>query len=285
MRHDDLLRNSRQLKQRRIFRQWLWFASSLTAFLVIVIIMANTSRFAIGEIKISGAQTIREQDIETTINSVLDGRYGGIFPRRNVWLFPKADVVAALRAQYPNLAAVSVALSDKTTLVAKVAERAGTVRWCRDETEVTCYFADQNGYIFSESPEFSRGIFLSIVSDLPTDPIDLAPLETADFKILVSLREAMARALSSSSQSPVNIFQIQHEEGRDYALIAESSSPERRYRVRISLDQDLDQAANNAAAALAAPALQSELAKKETKLDYLDLRFAPKIFYKFQPGI
>jgi hypothetical protein len=68
-------------------------------------------------------------------------------------------------------------------------------------------------------------------------------------------------------------------------MMAENESLTQHYRVRVSLDQDVDQAATNAAAALAAPALTTELAKKESTLDYLDLRFAPKIFYKFQPGI
>jgi len=120
------------------------------------------------------------------VKDALIGSYAGIIPHDSIFFFPAARMYSAVRAAYPELAAVSIARSGLTGISVKVSERVPIARWCgasidtdtlwdvkrptpivgrltshasgtttnsdvssEPDLYLNCYFFDANGFIFA----------------------------------------------------------------------------------------------------------------------------------------
>ena len=144
---------------------------------------------------------------------------------------------------------------------------------------------DATGFIFAPAPQFSAHVFLTLEGGLLAgSPLGQQPIPAANFTQLLAVRQWLQAAFASTTLADFGIYRALKGEAADYVLLAEHLDfPERTFRIILSLNQDLNLAGLDAVSALNSPALESSLNQPGLMLDYLDLRFDPKIFYKFKP--
>ena len=160
------------------------------------------------------------------------------------------------------------------------------MRLCGDVTTSECYLTDRQGLIFAPAPEFSRHIFPTIIQPLIANPIGARPLSLNEFSKLLDARRDLEKTFPHDTLSGFVIYQIEILAAGDYSFTAENPlNPEERFEILVNADKDLGFAVTNAQIALSSPALVDGLEKNGRSLEYLDLRFAPKVFYKFRPVI
>jgi len=288
-RHADILRSSRKIKQHRRLSHWFWSGFGVLVLVLVLVVLANLAIFKISEIKITGARVANASDLIQLIDRDLTGRRFFIFPRRNAWFYPEAEIRERIDKKFLNIEAVAFNLANifnHPLLSIEIRERQPTVRLCRDVTTSECYLTDRQGLIFAPAPEFSRHIFPTIIQPLIANPIGARPLSLNEFSKLLDARRDLEKTFPHDTLSGFVIYQIEILAAGDYSFTAENPlNPEERFEILVNADKDLGFAVTNAQIALSSPALVDGLEKNGRSLEYLDLRFAPKVFYKFRPVI
>src|SRR3989344_5282726 len=113
-------------------------------------------------ISISGAKDIKEELIKRSIETVLDDGAYRILSRRNIFLYPRADLERAIVTSFPPVKSARITRPSvfATDIVVTIEEREPFARWCHprpaspfDEAgardEAQCYFMDDTGFIYA----------------------------------------------------------------------------------------------------------------------------------------
>lgn len=229
----------------------------------------------ISEVRVEGSEGISAESIKARVRGMLAGRNLYLFARANAFLYPKEEIAAALAADFPRAENIALSLDGLRTLVVSIREREGETLWCADAQTSACYFLDENGFIFDHAPKFSGNAYFSHYGGLnaSTSPIGANLLPQENFRELSGFIEK-ARGLELAPLS-IHIGNEQYAE-----LILDEG-----WRLKFHLDQNFTELAGNLAAlahseewgkALRGEALDGRM------LEYMDLRFGSKVYYKFK---
>jgi len=173
----------------------------------------------------------------------------------------------------PRLSNVDINSSNVQSIVVNVQERTPTALYCKDvsntSTPVDCYFIDANGFIFSEAPAFSGGVYFVYSSEPLLDvPLRAQFMEVKKYKLL----DVFIKSIGDAGLYP-KVFVSKKSE---YHLILSNGGD-----IMWKEGQNLDQIRSN----LVAFVEDSNFQKDKNNLNnilYIDLRFGNKIFYKYK---
>jgi len=271
----DILRSSRHkkfLEKRRTY--FLWGGGVLALLGVLVGVLAWLSgnpRAVIADIEIRGNSAVASETIAGMAREQVAGKYLWLFHKDNIFLYPREHIRKSILSQHKRISDLDMYLDDSAVLVINITERKSAYLWCGDaypeeEREKRCFFMDPAGYIFSPAPYFSGNVYFEWYG--PTqehsgDPVGERFLPLAEFKKLVSLKEALA-ALD---------LETTHLESRadgDFALALKDSGD-----ILFNIDQEFGALLDNL------DSVTGELVSFED-LEYIDLRFGNKIFYRYK---
>jgi len=122
--------------------------------------LAHAPFMRITAVQVSGESTIDPQDISNATLADLSGSYLYLFPKNNVFLYPKLATEAHLMQQMPTLAKVSVNAKDFHTLSISVTERSRKALWCGPSvaSASACFWLDQGGVAYAAASDLSLGL-------------------------------------------------------------------------------------------------------------------------------
>jgi hypothetical protein len=259
----------------------LWLIVSGIAIAVLFagsLFAAYHQKLTIQNVAVEGNKTVDDMAISAVIEEELAGKYFWIYPKRNALIYPAGEIVASVGAAFPRLSSIELAEDDFQNLRLKVAERKGEYLWCLPDE--SCYFADSNGFVFALAPKFSGHLYLEIWSGKATDPVGRQVMPAADFNRLVGFYRGLSAALAGSPLDEGAIYRVEPGNLNDWDFVA-AGPGEHTWRIRFDASADLGLALASAQSVLADPNFVAELKENVNRLEYLDLRFAPKIFYRF----
>lgn len=254
-------------------RRYKWSVVGLVILLVLFIGWLNWPRFWIKEVEVVGNKLANASDIANLVEGELEQRIIWLFPRRHIWLYPRAALRARLLEVFPRLATAQIYRDGDSKLRVVVSERRGRYIWCEASSAVPaqaseqCHFVDATGVVFAPAPHFSRPIFLEFVGDKPAED---------DFESLVELKNQIELLLQNKLGSDWYISRAMHMGGDDWRFSAK----------QLAIDFNIQHQAvlvNNLTAVFNDPALGDKFMRDQDRLLSLDLRFPPKIFYRFGP--
>lgn len=210
--------------------------------------------------------------VEALAEKELQGTYYGIVPKDSFFFYPERAMRAAILERYPGIAAVSIGRSGLTSLHVEVSPRVAAFRWCGAPSslsagDVTCYDTDAEGFVFAPS-EFGEGEeeLLPVYAELDlAEAGERAPLRgrvmgTSDLPDILRF----VRAIEGLGV-PVASVAIRGDEAD--LFVAPSS------RITYVIGKE-EEARANAEAAFGTLNLQ------DGSLEYVDLRFAGKVYLK-----
>lgn len=241
--------------------------------------IAHYDRLLISSIVVTGNKTVTDTEIRQVVDRELAGNYLWFYPKRNSFLFPRERVLASLVASLPQLSNIKLEQKNLQTLELLVKERQGEFLWCSNRQ---CYFADKTGFVFAPAPKFSGLVFFEFWSDKISSPIGRRPLPTADWQKLIAGQEQLSVVLNKAAFSGQKISRTTSAELRDwYFQVTDESGEKKSWEIKLDLDQDLELAVRTFRAALRDPSFLQDLEAYDWELEYIDLRFAPKVFYRY----
>jgi len=106
---------------------------------------------------VEGGETIPHETLTNIVAEKLTGAYLKLIPYRFTLLYPHDTIVEALAA-YPRVKEVTLT-REHTVLTVNFTEYTPYALWCLPDT-VSCYFLDETGYAFGESPSLAGGALI-----------------------------------------------------------------------------------------------------------------------------
>jgi len=243
---------------------------SLVALLVVCAgfaYLARLKQLNIGEIEITGNKTIDSETIKASVEKDIAGYYLGVFPKTNILFYPESKIKDDLFLQFKQFKDITFSIKDEKTLEVSISEREAKYLWCGatlpQDTE-KCYFMDETGFIFAEAPYFSGEVYFKFYG--------IANTLKGNFEKFISFK----KTLENMGLKPVTLY-IEENGNTEILLSGTPTKPE----IIFKNDSDLQVIAENLEAALSVEPLQSEFKNKYASLEYIDLRYGNKVYYKF----
>ena len=247
------------------------FFLSLIALLVIfasLVYLARLKQLNINGIEITGNKATDTEMIKASVEKDIAGYYLWVFPKTNILFYPENKIKDDLFLQFKRLKDITFSIKDGKILEVSVSEREAKYLWCEDTLPEKCYFMDEAGFIFDEAPYFSGEVYFKFYG-----------MATGDYFFKENFQNFVLfkNTLENMGLKPVTLY-VQENGDIKIFLSSVPTGPE----VILKIDSDFQVVAENLEAALTTEPLQSEFKNKYASLDYIDLRYGNKVYYKFK---
>lgn len=223
----------------------------------------HIQQLAVSEVTVSGARQLVPEALTSAVKSRLSSEHFELFSRANMFLYPKRTIEAELAQEFPRIKTVHVARESllASALVVAVEERAPYATWCK---ESSCFVLDSRGFVFAEKTEAPEREYIFYGGLAATkSPIGQVFLEGRLHGVITLLD------LLKNAGFPPQSFTVTND--TDFAITLVSGQ-----KLLGSFKQSNDDFLRNLTTVLEAESLQG---KFET-LQYIDLRFGNRVYYK-----
>lgn len=236
--------------------------------------MFRIENLTIANVNLNGNNVLKSEEILNAVEKDLSGSFLWVVPKRNSLFFPKTNIEENLLRKYTRLESVSIVRRDLITLDIEVVERTPFALWCGNryvDTSVelgNCYFIDETSLIFAKAPDFSGDIFFKYFGERNTDnvkPIGSRYMKETDFTGFNLFLEAF----ESLPFVPVSFTKI---DDTDFSVRTNQGT-----QIIFGSDMSLSTILDNIESILESEALLNN----EHVLEYIDLRFGNRAYYKF----
>jgi cell division septal protein FtsQ len=226
--------------------------------------LSYNERLVIADISVQGANSLRPETVKAAaLSSLHDGKYH-LFARSNIFLYPKSEIVDALKTELPRIKSVGISRESllAQAVIVSLEERYPQYTWCEAER---CFLMDEDGYIFAEANgeetayTFRGGL-------IPTQaPIGQTFLR-GHFKDVVELLSL----LQGAGHAPVSVT-VENE--KDMSIFLQSG-----FYLKVAFASEASEVVKNLELILASDALRGNL----DTLEYVDLRFGNRVYYQMK---
>ncbi len=161
-------------KSSHTFRRGMFFLG-LILLLVGFWYLMNQPFWMVREVTVSGERTIPRKEIISATEEYLADSWLGVIPRRNFLFIGSSQLEEFLKTKYSKIYDVDTVV-DQNKLSLKIEERSIHSLWCvlreyENPFDEECYFADQRGLWYVQSPYFSDNVFRKVYLDPSVDSI------------------------------------------------------------------------------------------------------------------
>ncbi|MEK7614730.1 MAG: hypothetical protein AAB428_03635 [Patescibacteria group bacterium] len=263
------------------------FAKKATLFFLVLAVFLGLALYGlyrpevrVRNISVSGTFVIKPDDIKKMAEGELSGEYFYLLPRRSIFIYPKEELENKLAENFKRIQGINIERTGFTEILINIRERSERYLWCgRDLIEERapsdgCYFVDSGGYLFSKAPYYSGNLFLEFYGPLAdgenNKPVGGTVLPEENFENLIRFGEDLALIHLLPQK-------ILLKADGDYEIFLERGG-----RVMINSKNNLQKNIEYLKLALATNPLKTKMETARETLDYLDIRFGNKVFYKFR---
>lgn len=270
------------LHKRRVLYTWLriFFGIFLISLIIGSIVFLRTRAVQIYSINVSGNQIIDSDLIVADVQKSLSGKYFFLIPKTNIFFYPKNLVIKNLAKDFPRLNKINVSLVGKKNLEVGVTEENGVALWCGADNEVPdltsqCYFTDNFGKIIDIAPYYSGDVYLRFFGGTisQTNPLGSTFVDAQNFNNIINFANNI-----ESLNLQISAVRLTSS-GDDYFLI-DLGGGKNAY-IQFHDNDNYDILFSNLKAAIQKTSLVDQLKNDKTNLQYFDLRFTNKVYYKF----
>ncbi|MDB5238162.1 MAG: hypothetical protein JWM46_432 [Candidatus Kaiserbacteria bacterium] len=263
--------------RRRKVRAYIALAAVVLLALVVYGVhwVSYLPRLAVREITIEGANQLDPQLIRSYTESVIDDGSFHFLSRSNIFLYPKAIVEKGIVDSFPRVRAASVARNGLLgqTLTVTVDERAPFALWCRALDQNDCFAMDDQGFIFTEaasstdSVRFEQPYIFS--GGVASDTVSVIGRTFAPGHVPGIL--ALLRLLGQSAD--LTPMSVTVSDDQDFFVTFAQG-----FILKASYGESPSTLSRNIHLVLGSDALVG----KESQLEYVDLRFGNRVYYKLK---
>lgn len=259
-------RASQKKRYKRAGAKALFFVFLFVALIGGLAWGSHYKKLQLVEVEIGGAKVIRNADIKAVALEAVQGNYFYLFSKANSFIYPREGIKAHILKEFPRLQYVALETQGLDTLRVDVVEREPYALWCQKREVEECWFMDEGGYIFDIAPSFSGDAYTRFYSVLDRDTIagPFADQETFSYvKEITSILHSFNFEVVSFSFLDGRDIRVETKEG---AFLIDS-------------EDEKKAVLENLKAVLASDVFEGE---SDQEIDYIDLRFGNKVYYKLK---
>lgn len=257
--------------------------------IVLAVLLAGTGIFFVPKLRVqnitvSGAHAALAGSLERTMREQISGKWLLIYPKDSVLLVNTATLQRNLLKEYPAILELHVARRLPNTINISVREREIAGIWCsaltsegldphplpqaEDASPSICFYVDEMGVAFDTAPDVSGDLITKIIDTkavkprlgdvvVPTQVLELARIFSGELEHRIGVR---ARTIELNREYPESV-DVETLEGWQIRLEARTDAKEALENLKLVFDR--------------------KISKRES-LEYIDARFANKVFYKLK---
>jgi hypothetical protein len=250
-------------------------AASLCVTLYAVHALSYLPQLTYQEVSVRGAQVLNPNDVRAFALEKLSEKNTGYVSGRNIFVFDLKNLSEELNTKFRRIKDIDVKTDSflSNSIHVTIKERQSFGRWC--DAGERCFALDENGFVFAPldgqatSTFATRFIFHGELATTTTSYATLLPIAGAfapdHFSYIISL----LRSLESAGFSPVAVVL---DSDQDFHVMLEGS-----YYLRVAFGGEADKVVRDLNLVLASDALKN----KTDQLEYVDLRFGNRVYYRF----
>lgn len=277
----DIFYDSRRLKRQTFFGRIAIFFIFLGIAITALIAFFYIPYFKIRAVSVSGSETLYSSEIEKSIRNLVSGRKFWVLPLSSIFILSEDMVISHLSKNFPKLHKISMKIEglSPAALAVNVQERTIWAVVCnsisfgqaQDESRAadqnSCFYASSDGFLFGPAPKESGSLFLR-VQDEQTEHHNIGDyfLEIGELNrinlILESIKSATAKTVDEVAIKKNEIFYYEAESDEGWKIIFDSKTDPKRAAENFTLTY------------------KNTLGEDLSKIEYIDLRFKNRIFYK-----
>ena len=223
---------------------------------------------SIQHIEVEGADAVKPEIVRALVESELYESEQRFISAANIFLYPQGRLEAAVLEKFPRIRAVHVSRQSllATAITVVVEERTPYGIWC---FETSCFEMDDEGQLFAPAPSTSPEVAYTFRGGVAasSSPIgeQFMPGNFPHVRLLLE-------RLGQGGFSPTSITL---EEANDLRLNLANG-----YALRVAVGSNVDETIENLKLVLSSEALRG----KEDELEYIDLRFGNRVYYRLIGG-
>jgi hypothetical protein len=241
------------------------------------------SWMSISDVEVFGADPDITGGIHDLAVNTLAGSYLGIFPHKNILIYPKSAIISAIKSNFPRVLDVDVAHDGLDRIRVTIDQKTPAAVVCAtlpnfDENILVydptdpCYFADSTGFLFEKSPGFSGHpyhIYYApdiVASGTDNDYVGAYATSTSEFDSLQSFYDG-------AEHDGIAGDAILLENDGEYELYSSSTI------IYFNDEEGLPTELSNLTA-FWSHMTSDPTRRQQPAFDYIDLRYSPNVFYK-----
>ena len=280
---DIIKRHVQSQAERRRMSKIYFFLFFFTFILVGLIFLVHYDRLLVKRISVTGNQVVSSDEIFALAQEQLVGNYFYLLPKRNIFFLPKRRIEEAVVSRMPYVRNLDSEVLESGVFNLRVTEREPAALWCGIDDQ--CSFIDDTGFVFSFAPKFSDNVYLKLSDHTGENQIGLRPIDGAKFRIIFLTAETLPIVLKESGLEKAEVVKVMITKDKDYDFIITQPLLNEKliWTLRLPPNQEnFSHLLSNLKAALTAPEFKKSYDVSAGRLDYVDLRFGNKVFYKFR---
>ncbi len=244
--------------------------ASLLFFAVLLLIVGfifllRAPVIQIQDIKINGNIFVPVQEIQDKTNTVLDSNIIGIIPKRNIFLFSAREVELKLK-ENPAIVSVEIKKDFFNTILIEIVEQEKEMVYCTSIERGECYYINKTGFLYAKISDFiipEQEVI--IYSEQGIKKIEDTILEKELYTDVVSF-------IKSSARYDIRIGEVFIKSDGLIEFVTRDN-----VRIITSIYDDFAKDFNNLVVLFEKQVLIKD---QLLKVEYIDLRFGNKVFYK-----
>lgn len=273
-------RDPRQLKYHSNKKRTGFVACVIIGICVLLfLILAHLSFLRIRAIRAEHTETLNPDLIIKTVQKFLAGSFALIFPRDSIFFIRTSSIRRELQRKFPQIASITVTKELPSTIAISLTERKLWGIFCNDlalsDTASTtpsaspvCMYIDRSGFAYGSAPASSGFLIMKISTDRADSAVGASAVEPA---LMDDLR-AHADAFKKNLDLTIVGYQIYSKIPSEIRLITSEG-----FMLILKRDDPIDRIMP-----ILKKLLTDEIKIRRSRVDYIDLRFGNKVFYKFK---
>lgn len=261
--------------KRRLFSRIMKIAVGaglVCTFLAGAIVVLRLPSVQISAIAVSGLETVDEPVLRAHIASRLAEKIWLFLPRSSFFLADTASLGADLRAAFPAIAEIRIEKIFPDGLAVTIAERSFWGIICntlqQEEVPPQCVAIDKTGFGYESAPRPQGNLILTV----KTDRALLAAGEQQIEPLLMERLQTLRDGVSAATGQEVSNFELRMSTPGDIRLKTADG-----FMIFFRRDDDFTNAFR-----VLKKVLDAEIRDRRAALDYIDVRFENKVFYKMR---
>jgi len=252
-------------------------------FLVLILIIgiisyvSHRKEIRISKVELSGGVLVRQSDVEAETLQFLYGSYFWLFPKGNVFLYPKSSLENYLKEKFRRIDTINIQRNKFNSLSVKITERKPEALWCDSPVPETgtpehCYFMDSNSTIFVEAPYFSGDAYFKYYGLVSTSTAVIG----REYMASSTQFAEISKFISDIKKLSTNPVYLLAKDNGEFTLILSTGA-----KIYFDTKGSLSKTSSNLNALLSSDVF-STTSDPTLGVDYIDLRFGNKLFYKLK---
>lgn len=257
------VKRKKQIPSQKLFL-WITIFFLIIFVLAAIIYLLRLPALEVNKIEISGNYTIEKSDIEDRINGILNGFSFYFIPKKNYFLARPGTIEQNLLETFPRIGEAAIQKKPFGGLRIEIKEREAWAIYCSQK----CFFIDKSGFMYEEAFMNSGNLIRFIKTDDESLGIGKYAVQNETINLFLQLEEK----INLSGLGPVTEYNLSLKSPGELRIKTGEG-----FYLELNLDDNF-----NRVFAILETVLNDEIKEKRANLEYIDLRFGNKVFYKYR---